>query len=225
MKRTVFFILSLFMSTFGFSLNGKVTFEMPSEFKDMGNNRIKDSLEVYQYYIKTDTINSKAHYSNALLQIYTVPDTVNLRHADGLVAYHTKGAKYILSAKDGDIWKTYLFVNNERKEQYVILYRIGIYKGICVEFMISYPNIREQNDNQDATRVLTLNEDYVIDEKMSGIYCGIKNNKDMVNYFNLVCSKLKILNNNEFKANVEFIETPTKAEYYHDKSLREIKKP
>jgi len=217
-----FFIFLFCIYSFGFSLKGKVTFEMPQEFKSMNSN-ITDSLQVYQYYIKTDTINSKEHYSNALLQIYTVPDTVNLKHADGLVAYHVENARHILSAKDGDNWKTYLFVNNEENEQYVILYRIGIYKGICVEFMLSYPNIREKTDKSDTTMILTLNENYVKSDKMAGIYCGIKNNKDMANLFNLVCSKLKILNKNQFGANVEFIEAPSNSKTFHDNSLRKIK--
>jgi hypothetical protein len=45
-------IFSITCVSFGFTLNGKVTFEIPKDYKDMGS-KITDSLQVYQWYISS----------------------------------------------------------------------------------------------------------------------------------------------------------------------------
>ena len=56
------------------------------------NKNVSDTLSVLLFHIKTDTINGNKHYSNALYQCYHVPDTVSIRHADGIVCSPAKSA-------------------------------------------------------------------------------------------------------------------------------------
>ena len=120
-------------------------------------------------------------------------------------------------AADGKYWKTYLFVNSERKEQYIILYRIGIFNGVCTEFMITFPHVRKEPAKPNY--VLTLNEDMVIG-KMAGIYCYPGAVKNMMDYFNVFCENYKMFNNNQFLADVQLITPPNDAKAFRDTTLR-----
>lgn len=111
--------------TYADTLQDKVSIEIPSSWK-LQDSKTSDTLVANLYHIRTDTIGSEAHHSNALVQYYTVPTSVTIAQADSIVGSHMKGATYILSAHDGPHWKTYLFINYERNQQYIVLYRIGV---------------------------------------------------------------------------------------------------
>jgi hypothetical protein len=196
------------------ALQSKVSYEIPAKWKSLKSDT-SDKLVEKLYHVRTDTIGSETHYSNALLQYYTLPATVTIAEADSIVASHIKGATHILSAQDGPNWKTYLFINYEGNQQYIVLYRIGIFDGVCVEFMLAFPHIADKDNNPSS--VLTLNEEDVTDKKMAGIFCNQASVKEMVDTFNFVCEKLKIAKINQFKADVRIIDRPGDANFYRYK--------
>jgi hypothetical protein len=198
----------------GGALQDKVSFEMPASWK-LQDLKTSDTLVAKLYHIRTDTIGSEAHHSNALLQYYTVPVSVSITQADNIVASHTKGATFIVSAQDGPNWKTYLLINYERNQQYIVLYRIGVADGVCVELMFCFPHIADKKSSPSS--VLTLNEAYVADKKMAGIFCDPSALRGMVDVFNSACEKLKISNVNQFKADVRIVDRPADAQFYRYK--------
>jgi hypothetical protein len=62
---------------------------------------------------------------------------------------------------EDETWKTYLLINYDNNEQYIVFYRIGIYKEICFEFMMTFPNIKDNNSNKKDLAVVSLAQDYV----------------------------------------------------------------
>ena len=217
--KIILLILFCTVTVFASSPIERVKFSVPPKWALL-DKRDSDTLSVRLYFIKADTINRKALYANALFQCYQVPDTVDLRYADDIVAHHTPGGRYILSAIDTPAWKTYLFLANQDSEQYITLYRIGIYQQICFEFMMAFPNKRATQGTDTAMKVLVLNPDHVVDENMSGIYCGFDHVKPFVDEFNSVCTSMEIDNQSSFQANAKLIDPPPDSKIFHDKTLR-----
>jgi hypothetical protein len=192
----------------------KVSFEVPASWK-LINSKATDTVVAKVYFIRKDVIGSETHFSNALLQYYPIPTSITMEQADNIVASHTKGATFILSAQDGPNWKTYLLINYERNQQYIVLYRIGIDDGVCLELMLCFPHITDKKSSPSS--VLTLNEAYVADKKMAGVFCDPSSLKEIVNVFNSTCEKLKISNANQFKADVRIVDRPADAQFYRYK--------
>lgn len=193
------------------TLQSKVSYEIPTNWKVLKSDT-SDKLVVKLYHIKTDTIGSEKHYSNALLQYYTLPVGVTMTEADKIVASRMKSATHILSAQDGSNWKTYLFIHYERNQQYITFYRMGIIDGVCVELMLVFPHVTDKNVKPSS--VLTLNEEYISDKNMAGIFCDQARVREMVNAFNSTCRTLKINKTNQFKVDVRIIDRPEDAKIY-----------
>jgi hypothetical protein len=190
---------------YGATLQDKVTVSVPANW-ELITAKSSATLVANAYHARTDTIGAETHYSNALVQYYTVPASFALAQADDVVASHTRGATLIVSAQDGPHWKTYLLISYERNEQYIVFYRIGIFDGVCLEVMLSFPHVRDEK--KTSTHVLTLNEAYVRDKKMAGVFCDPSAVKDMVDVFNDLCSKLRISGSGEFRADVRIVRQP-----------------
>lgn len=188
-------------------LDDKVTVLVPKSW-NLLDSKTSDTQVSHLYHLKTDIIGSKTHYSNALVRYYTVPASVTIAQADGIIASHTKGATLILTAQDDPHWKTYLLINYEKKEQYIVLYRIGIVDGVCLEVMLCFPHIRDKEKLKNPFYILTLNETYVQEEKMMGVLCNPSDIQEMVDTFNNLCKNLRIFDSGEFKADVRIVELP-----------------
>jgi hypothetical protein len=189
----------------------KVSFEMPPSWKLL-NSKATSSVVANLYHIREDVIDGNKYYSNAVLQYYPVPSSVSIADADRIVASRAKGATKILSADEGPLWRTYLLVNHERGEAHAVLYRIGIADGVSVELLLSFPIIRDKNESSLA--VLTLNEQYIKESQKAGIYCNRSTVKEMVALFNTICTKIKISNKNQYKADVQIVDAPANAQAY-----------
>ena len=183
----------------------KVSFEVPASWKLL-KSKTTDTVVVKLYLIRKDIIGPQTHASNALVQYYPVPKSVTMAKADGIVASHTKGATRILSTKDGPFWKTYLLVNYERNQQYIVLYRIGMVDSVCLEVMLSFPPVVDKKDT--SLSILTLNETYVEDRQMAGVYCNRSSVREMVDVFNSMCERLTISGRNQYKADARIIDPP-----------------
>jgi hypothetical protein len=146
-----------------------------------------------------------------------LPRSITIEDADHIVAAHSSGAKYLLSAKDGDHWKTYLLVSDENGEQFVMLYRIGIYKGTSFEFVLSFPNDRSSKDAH--MKLITLPADLAVDQNLTGIYCSPDYVSPFIEEFNSVCASMKIQGESEFQAKAILIDPPSDTKYYRDTTL------
>jgi hypothetical protein len=186
--------------------HNKVTFEAPSNWK-MLKSGATDKAVTKLYLLRKDKIGLKIHPSNALLQYYPVPSSVTISDADGIVASHTKDATLILRAQDGVNWRTYLLTYRERQQQYIVLDRIGIADGVGAELMISFPLI--PGTKSDPMVMLTLNGEYVQDEKMAGIYFSGSAVTELVHSFNSACMTLKVAGKGEYRATAVTIPPPS----------------
>jgi hypothetical protein len=183
-----------------------VSFSAPADWKLL-KAKSTDKVTTKLYLLRKDKIGSAIHPSNALLQYYPVPASATIGDADGIVASHFKDATLILQAQDEPDWKTYLLVYSERNQQYIVLNRIGILDGMGVELMLSFPLL--QGKESEPLVILTLNEIYVQNQKMAGVYCRKSTVADMVNGFNSACRSLKISNKGEYKADAVIINPPS----------------
>lgn len=191
------------------SWHSKVAFVAPATWaliKSDTNDRAASKL----YFLRKDKIGLSEHPSNAVLQYYPVPASVTIAEADGIVATHLKGIPLILQAQDDSIWKTYLLSYREQGQQYVVLHRIGILDGVGVELMLSFP-ILDCKEGEPLA-MLTLNKDYVHQEKMAGVYCCRSKVAEMVDGFNAACRTLKIANVGDYRADAQIINPPSKPE-------------
>jgi len=189
----------------------KVSFEVPASWKLL-NSKATDSVVAKVYFIRKDVIGSETHFSNALLQYYSIPTSVTMAQADNIVASHTKGAAVVLSAQDGQDWKTYLLVNRERNQQYNVLYRIGIVDGVCLELMLAFPIVTRKTG--ESLSLLTLNPAFFTEQNMAGVYCSRSTTKEMVDAFNSTCEKLRISGRGQYNANVTIIDPPNDVKVY-----------
>jgi hypothetical protein len=212
-------LLNFVLSSHSSSVGESVTYTVPKDWKTLEKNET-DTTGLSLFHIRSDTLRGEIHHTNAYIRYTKVPDTIGLQYADAIVQNRIPTATYILSAAEKENWKTYLFVNNEQNEQYIVLYRIGIHNAICVEFLMSFPHVESiGNTGKKELATLTLNEYLVVDEHMAGIYCSIADLKPLVDQFNTVTSTLKIDGNGDFFASVKFIEPANNAKVYRDSSL------
>jgi hypothetical protein len=208
---TVLLMLVISNATGAETWQDKVSYEIPHDW-ELLNSKETDSLILKLYLIKERTINSQQQYYNALLQYYTIPSDITMEHADNIVASHTKSATYILSAGDGPNWKTYLLTYYERNEMNIVLYRLGMVDGVCVELMFSFPVGGKKGESD--LNVLTLNQEYVKDSQMAGIYCQKKDVEEMVKLFNTFCEKMKLCGKNQYRADARLLKPPKDAQVY-----------
>lgn len=185
----------------------KATFEAPSGWKLLKANST-DKAVTRLFLLRKDRIGGKMHPSNALFQYYPVPSGVTIAEADGIIAAHTRGAAPVLQARDDPNWRTYLLVYKERGQQYAILHRIGIVDGIGAELMLSFPLVPGKKD--DVLAMLTLNEEYVGQENMAGIYFNGSVVPELVNSFNSACKSLKIQQMGQYQATAVIMKPPAK---------------
>lgn len=193
---------------------GKVSFEVPASWKIL-DTRDTDTTVGRLYLIQKDVIDSEIHPSNMSVRYSPVPENVTIANADNIVASRTRGAVSVIDAQDDPNWKTYLLINRERKQKYVVLFRIGVVEGVCLEVMMSFPIAPEKKG--DPLSLVTLNEAYVTGPDRAGIYCHRSGVKPMVDAFNSVCEKLKIANRGGYRADVRIVDPPPNMSVYRYK--------
>ncbi len=217
-------IVPLFLIAFSIFISfpiDRIKFIVPPEWESL-NQKNSDSSFLTLYHINTENINSNSHFSNAIIRCSSVDSSTNINSSDDIVVQHSGGAQYILSAQDGESWKTYLLLSNDKGEQYILLYRIGIYNNICFEFMMAFPNKREKLEETENHKILTLESQYVVDKEMSGIYCNEEYVKKYSDMFNFVCNSMEIDGHKLFQAKVLLLDTPNDAKFFRDKTLDKL---
>lgn len=210
---SVVLVLVTFMSSplFAETWQSKVSFEVPATWKVL-DTRDTDTVAGKLYLIQKDVIDSETHPSNMFVRYSPVPVNVTIADADSIVASRTKGAIPVIDARDDQDWKTYLLINRERKQKYVVLFRIGIVEGLCLEVMMSFPIVPEKKG--ESLALVTLNDAYVKSPDRAGIYCPRLTAKPMVDAFNAVCETLKIAKKGEYRADVRIIDPPPDMSVY-----------
>lgn len=183
-----------------------ISFSVPKAWKLIEAKRSKGTT-FSLYEIPNDQTKNDEHIpSNALIQYYRTPKGVSPLDADRIVGSRVKNATLVLSGQDGDNWKTYIYVASEKKQQVIILYRIGILKSFGVEVMMCFPAPTRKAD--EPLSVLTINESTVRSESLAGVYCHPSGVREMVDQFNEFCASLRIANTNSFSAKIQFIDPP-----------------
>ncbi|HVN49495.1 MAG TPA: hypothetical protein VMU30_11840 [Bacteroidota bacterium] len=195
----------------------RVKYVPPSTWKLL-DKKNSDSVASCLNSVKKIKLKGHTLYANAVIRCYKVPEYIDINQADDIVSAHSGGAKYLLSAMDGNNWKTYLLTGDQDGEQYIMLYRIGIYKGLSFEFALGFPHDRSNKD-AGAMKVLTLPSDLVVDEKISGIYCSPNEIKFFIDEFNSVCNSMEIDGMKTFQAKIILVDPPTDAKYFRDTTL------
>ncbi len=125
----------------------RIEFTVPSDWKLL-KQKDSDSLFLSLYHISAEKINSVNNFSNSVFRSSFVDNFKNIEFANDFVFQHSRGAQKILSGQDGESWKTYLLLSNEKGKQYIMLYRIGIYNNICFKFMMAFLNKRKARNNR-----------------------------------------------------------------------------
>jgi len=189
-----------------------VSFTAPKSW-ELIESKVQQGANVVLYKIADNrTKDGRDIPSNVLIQYYPLPKGVSFSSVDGIVYSRMKNATLIVSGKDGDNWKTYIYVTYDEKQQLIAFYRIGIDKGFIAEMLFCFPHITKSNNQ--VFSVLTLNEVTIPNHSMAGIYCNPSDVKEMVNQFNEFCSTFKIRNTNIFDTRVKFISPPPDAKYF-----------
>ncbi|MFI5252121.1 MAG: hypothetical protein ACHQQQ_06780 [Bacteroidota bacterium] len=189
---------------------------------ELKSRKVDDSKAVLVYDIRTEIIYGKQCPCFSLLQSYYLPDSITLRYADDIVSQHIlkiSKAHYVLSAQDGEYWKTYLFIGDERSVQIILLYRIGIFKGTSFEVMMAFPNKKSVDSTHKDLKVLSLNSDYVIDQNMRGIAVDSHYVGHLLDDFNSFCNSIEIYDQKLFKAKFILLDPPDSANVFRDSTI------
>jgi hypothetical protein len=220
--KNIYLILIFSLLFFGAVPIDKVSYKVPANWSLLEKSDTAN-LSKRLYLVKKLTINGEECYANAFFQCYPIPDSVGIWNADNITSAHTRGLSYLLSARDGGHWKTYLLERSVRGLQYLALDRFGTYDGWCFELLLVFPNAVEgkggANDKQTDMKVLSLPSELVVDENMAGINCASREVREYVDQFNTVCESMKIEGQNEFNARAVLIDPPTDAKVYRDTTL------
>jgi hypothetical protein len=199
------------------TVKNRYSYSLPENWSVVDSN-ITDSTEMRLYLIKTDTIDNKPHHSNAFIKALPIADTINInKHGHAFAARVAKNMRYLVSAQDGDNWRTYLFLGKSENQEYIAMYRLGMYKNICVEFFLAFPHFGKGNT---SAFILTLNKDYVIGKGMAGAYCRYEDVKEFMDMFNIVSSGLYIDNKNRYRAYVEIVEKDRETMRFKDSTIK-----
>lgn len=179
----------------------RVTVRIPQDWGVL-QTKADDAAVATIYLVKKEVVGEESHPSNALLRYFPVPDT--LKAAD--VAPGASGDNPLVArAQDSPNWTTNLLLSKERNVKYAILSRIGVFAGVGVEFVMSFPLT---GDEREPFSILTLNPHYLVNKDMPGIYCHPAAVEEMVRAFNSVAETLRILGDGRYYADVQFLEPP-----------------
>lgn len=205
---------------FAKSPNLPITFEAPQSWILQESGEV-NNVTVFRYQIPNSSkAAGKVISSEALIQLYKLPDGITFALADTVVSSRLNGATLVASRQDGKNWKTYIFtsdkgnlphiVSYKGKQPLIILYRIGMLNGFGVEAMICFPLLATE-DNKEFS-ILTL--EGTSNGTNIGVFCNPANVSDMVHQFNEFCSKLRILGTNTFSSQAKLIDPPSGSKYY-----------
>jgi hypothetical protein len=215
MKRNIgITLLLLVVTSFGkefIYFDSRVTFIVPDSWNLMKSDK-SDTLVQHMYFIPLNASKNTRHSANAVINVRRIPDTASISWADAIV-YSKNWPGYIVvnDEKDNNYWKTYLWRAQDGQVVYVGMHRIGVYKGILMEFLVSFPLLGKKDSRNMA---LMIDENYQTKEKINSILVGLGESSVIVKEFNMVSESMDIDSTSEFKTAIIFNEIPKKKVKY-----------
>jgi hypothetical protein len=197
-KTSILFGILLFQYAIGDSLfDNRISFNIPIQWKELGAV-INDTI--YKKVYKAKDIGDD-QFTTALISAQKISDSLYLDYADTVIGRQNK---LILSAiSDGIYWKTYLTTIKINKTQFISMQRIGIKKGLLLEFLYGFPIVINEYKNDCILMVDTL-------ANWVGQYKGITISKieaeEYLKAFNDFCEQMRIDQKDLF--NAKFILAP-----------------
>ena len=98
----------------------------------------------------------------------------------------------IISAREGDCWKSSIFVSNQDQTQHIAFHRAGVLNGVVLELMLFFRN----EGGGDVIKVLTFEEKNVSGQ-MSGLMVNESLGEEMILIFEEVSKTLAIFGEKE----------------------------
>ena len=216
MKIIYFLVITIFSfisTSKAETIRDKVSFTIFENWKLLDEN-ISDSSMFLGYEIQNHLLSKTTIKTNAIFRANYVPKEITAIDIDVPSISNNLGATFLMSAMDGDNWKTSIMIGRENGEQMIFLHRVGVFEGIAFEFLFMFPHISKETNQKNKLKLLSLNEKRVIGERMTGIVCMEDNVKDFVTMFNEVSKGMKIKNYGHYTEGIIFIEPPSNADVY-----------
>jgi hypothetical protein len=207
-------LVALLISTqlLGQQAKPPITFDAPKTWTLIKSGETSGAT---QYIYSTSTVKSEAenlYPSNAMVQYFKLPPEGSPADMDWIANSRRQDGILIDAGKDGQNWKTYIWISYRGKQQIIHLYRIGIASGYGVEAIYSFPHVLPSPDGEQL--VLTVTKSLGDDAENGGIYTSTNAVDKMIGEFNQLCTTLKISNSNQFLSAIRLIEPPANAKAF-----------
>jgi hypothetical protein len=195
------------------TIKEKISFKIFDNWKLLKEKK-SDSSIFLGYEIQNNDLSKTLGKTNAIFRANYIPKEITAIDIDVPQISNNLGATFLLSAMDGNNWKTSIMVGSEKDVQMIFLHRVGVFDGIAFEFLFMFPHISKETNQQIKSKLLSLNEKHIIGEKMTGIVCSEDDVNAFVTMFNDVSKSMKIKNHGHYTEGVLFIEPPSNADVY-----------
>jgi len=189
------------------SIINNVSFSFDDNWREEADPEVLDSAVSVGYRYLGDSIYS--FRVDALVRVNYVPRVVTIDQIQIEYFAETIGMYKLLSAKEGENWKSSILVANTDGAQHISLHRVGVINGVVLELMLFFENAVSSDD----MKVITLDEKNVIG-KMSGLYMDKKLGQRMIAIFHDVSRTLGIFTEKEESFSFTLIDPPKNADVY-----------
>ena len=183
-----------------------VSFEFGDSWEQMFEPKVQDSTAVLGFRFIGDSAYS--FRVESLIRINYVPRTITVDQIQ--IAYFAEaiGMNKILSAKEGEKWKSSIFTANREDSQHIALHRIGVNNGVALELILFF-----ENRGKDDIKALTLDERNVIGQ-MTGLMVSESLATKMISVFKDVSTTLEIFTEKEQSFSFMLIDPPSSSKIY-----------